>query len=233
MLKRSSNLNRTILLVVTAACSTVVTFGIVRFFTYSNETATNSGTVMSPPSRERFSITNEREIRTWHSESEASYLEENTIEQKDALVDPASLPPRWHHRDKDEWQGMLVDLSMQALCGSPDGCGMAMACVNGKCGPCKSDRQCDTGEVCVLDHCVPHDNVTCRSRRDCGAEEWCVLSGYSSDVRSNTNMQALCLASSGGESQMPENVNLEPGEPTTPAPYEASDLMATAHAHLR
>jgi hypothetical protein len=107
----------------------------------------------------------------------------------------------YHPRPEGEWQGMRVNLALRATCERSEGCGLAMACREGLCGPCEADGECAGGEVCVLDHCVPRAQAACRSRSDCGEEELCVLSGYSSDARNNGGMRASCLAGRGGEEE--------------------------------
>jgi hypothetical protein len=108
--------------------------------------------------------------------------------------------PRYHPRPAGEWQGMLVDLSLQPACDRADGCGLAMACIAGRCGPCRVDAECAAGEVCVLDHCVPGGAAACRSAADCPAGALCVLDGYSADPRGNAAMNAACQSRSGGAS---------------------------------
>lgn len=131
--------------------------------------------------------------------------------------------PKYHPRDLTEWQGMLVDLSLQANCELSTQCGLAMACHDGKCGPCTRDDQCGTGEGCVLDHCLLQSGIGCRSRRDCAPDELCVLSGYSDDARSNGELTAQCLAAKGGldEPIVSPRKNL-PGGPT---PVRADEMM--------
>lgn len=95
-------------------------------------------------------------------------------------------------RPAGEWQGMKVDESETWPCG--ESCSMARACVGGMCVPCTQDDQCQTGEVCVLDHCVQEKLVECRRAADCGSPEaLCVLTGYTSgDLRGNRDMRAHC-----------------------------------------
>jgi len=71
------------------------------------------------------------------------------------------------------------------------------ACVDDACAPCEGDSQCEAGEACILNHCVPHERVACRRRADCTEGGLCLLSGYSSGVRGNEDMHAYCAASSG------------------------------------
>lgn len=134
--------------------------------------------------------------------------------------------PKYKARDPEEWQGMLVNLSRQSLCDREEACGLAMACLEEKCGPCDRDRQCARGEVCVLEHCLMAANVGCRSRKECAPDSLCQLSGYSSDPRGNRDMLSRCRPSFGGEWQP----QLEPpalvGVPSAPpAPIDYSLLM--------
>ncbi len=136
--------------------------------------------------------------------------------------------PAYHARDPDEWQGMLVNVAMQAECTTSAGCGLAMACIDQRCGPCTADSQCADGEECVLDHCVAAPQVACRTRRDCageGDDALCVLSGYASDPRGNGGMTASCQLPSGGTDQ--DIANHEPPEtlPAPPIPVLPRDLL--------
>ncbi len=94
-------------------------------------------------------------------------------------------------RASDEWQGMPVD-EQQAQCDTSERCGLATACIAGRCGGCSADRDCASSEACVLDHCVRSELVACRSRSECRGDELCVLSGISSDARGNGDMRAYC-----------------------------------------
>lgn len=122
---------------------------------------------------------------------------------------PRSIPPnqgmadapdmdRWV-RAPTEWQGMLPDPELEWACGEIL-CAKARACVDGRCVPCVSDEECEAGERCVLQHCVPSANVECVTRADCDApDELCLLSGLSgSGGRSNADMVAYCLSPGGG-----------------------------------
>lgn len=122
--------------------------------------------------------------------------------------------PKLHPRAESEWQGMLVDTSLQAICEGENSCGLAMACVDNRCGPCSSDSQCGAGEVCVLDHCLVAEQSTCRTASDCGTGELCVLNGYSNDPRGNQQTRSYCQASKSGKQQSKEQViNAEIDEP--------------------
>jgi hypothetical protein len=128
---------------------------------------------------------------------------------------------------------MRVDLTNQALCAAVDGCGLAMACRAGRCGPCAVDGDCASGEACVLEHCVPATAVGCRGRRDCGAGELCVLSGYSDDPRGNRDLRATCIGDTGGHAPA-EGVDLAiAGSPAGPAPYEARALLDDVEADAK
>jgi len=138
----------------------------------------------------------------------------------DALGDddtdnPLAEAPKeqWHPRPADEWQGMLVDVSMPQYCETSALCGLALACdKDHRCGPCRFDPDCSNGEACVLDRCVPQKNVGCRSRADCaslGPEALCVMNGLTgNEPRANSQLKSFCQAPVGGEVQTPES-NLE------------------------
>lgn len=114
-------------------------------------------------------------------------------------------PPSYRTRPEGEWQGMRVDESLQAICGDEGVCGQAMACMNGRCGACQSDGDCEGGEACVLDHCVKSERVACRGRSDCGEPDTlCILTGLSAGVRGNESMSAVCSKSEGGTSETPD-----------------------------
>ena len=99
---------------------------------------------------------------------------------------------------------MLVNLDHQAFCSAEHPCGLAMACLEGRCGPCSASSDCRNGEVCVLDHCVRSEQSECTGRSDCGKDELCILSGYSGgDTRNNAQMRSFCLADKGGREQQP------------------------------
>ena len=107
-------------------------------------------------------------------------------------------PPKFHPRPEGEWQGMLIDMTLRPMCETTVQCGRALSCREGHCLPCLNDRDCDVGEVCVLDHCVREDLALCRTRADCHQESLCVLTGYSEGPRGNTDMKAFCMEASGG-----------------------------------
>lgn len=114
--------------------------------------------------------------------------------KKQRLGPGSAPPPVYHPRDPNEWQGMLVDVSaLPIFCRTPSDCGAALGCFgkNG-CGPCAVDRDCGSGEACVLDRCVLNYNVWCRSYRDCSGGVKCMLTGLSDDPRGNAEMQAVC-----------------------------------------
>lgn len=139
-------------------------------------------------------------------------------------------PPTYHPRAPKEWQGMLVNTSLQAECGTASHCGLAMACLSGRCGPCMLDGDCAAGERCVLDHCVKAGNVACRSRADCGGEALCVLTGYSPDPRGNEEMRANCLSTTGGVPQDESAVARPTLPPGRPPPIQPRALLDSIHA---
>jgi hypothetical protein len=133
------------------------------------------------------------------------------------LQEPA--PERkFHPRDPQEWQGMRVDVTESMDCELSARCGLALACVNGKCGPCTRDAECAPAEVCVLDHCVQRDRAACESRRDCPRGQPCVISEYSPGPRGNEDMRTACLTESG-----PSPVAEQPRPATT---EEVVDMRA-------
>jgi hypothetical protein len=102
-------------------------------------------------------------------------------------------PPAYHPRDPADWQGMRIDVNMLAYCDTTEHCGMARACIGGRCNPCTKDTECAAGEACVLDHCVIASNMKCRTHRDCNPGVLCALTGYTPDGgRNNSKMEALC-----------------------------------------
>lgn len=105
----------------------------------------------------------------------------------------------YHERDPNEWQGMRVKREGQPPCSAADSCGLALACIEGRCGACNRDAECASGETCVLDHCVRSERAECRRRADCSEPDAvCALSGYSGgDRRSNSEMRAYCLVPRG------------------------------------
>lgn len=146
-------------------------------------------------------------------------------------VDATAVPDRRAERpdplprDPVEWQGMLVDRSVQPGCGESSRCGLARACVDSRCVACRSDGECASGEVCVLDHCVLQDRAACRTRRDCGGDSLCVLSGYSPDVRGNATMTARCLDPAGGVPETAEQHAPRPGDPAPPMAVRPDRLL--------
>lgn len=138
-------------------------------------------------------------------------------------------PPNYHLRPSSEWQGMLVDTSMQSFCDGKSACGLAMACKNNLCGACLGDWECESGESCVLDHCVVSQNITCNSATDCGEGELCVLSGYSSDLRGNETMEAYCQATVSGSQptieQAIDSMDSDPGPYVLERPVSVDRLQ--------
>src|SRR5437868_1999847 len=48
-------------------------------------------------------------------------------------------------RASDEWQGMAID-ELQPSCDTSERCGLATACIAGRCGGCIADGDCASGE---------------------------------------------------------------------------------------
>lgn len=106
-------------------------------------------------------------------------------------------------RPPEEWQGMLVNITMAAACRTVSDCSLALSCVEGKCLACRESSDCLSGEICVLDHCLLEQHVSCAGVDDCVEGSLCVLSGYSDDVpRNNKEMVAECLRH-GGQDEPP------------------------------
>ena len=132
------------------------------------------------------------------------------VENEEGTEEPEFGQPIFYPRDPREWQGRLVDLSMQAICGDTGFCGRAMACLPaGKCGPCRLDRDCLTGERCVLDHCLKSAQVRCTRRANCKRpankldrnKDYCLIrnDGKSDDdARGNSSLWAVCSWSDEG-----------------------------------
>jgi hypothetical protein len=145
---------------------------------------------------------------------------------------PRLLPPRFAARPDGEWKGMLVNLNAAPPCETSAGCGLARACKDSRCVACSSDMDCATGEACVLDHCVRSEQVSCRERQDCGPDSVCMLSGYSTDLRGNRDMQTLCSDRSSGADRSAARtpVAVHPRGAPGPAPY--ADLFESARRAL-
>ncbi|MCG8555441.1 MAG: hypothetical protein MJD61_09175 [Proteobacteria bacterium] len=118
---------------------------------------------------------------------------------------PSAPSDRFHPRDPNEWQGMLVNVANFQVCTRSGSCGLGLACIERRCGPCSLDAECAEGEACVLDRCLREGNVGCRSRRDCGhlgEDALCILSGLTAhDPRSNAELRSYCNPGHGGTSQ--------------------------------
>lgn len=171
---------------------------------------------------------------------ELENAQEDPIEDvKRAFGDREALnvlsPPTYHPRPKSEWQGMLIDTSMQSVCEGKNSCGLAMACKNNLCGPCSVNADCAAGEACVLDHCVIEKNASCRTASECGANEQCVLSGYSTDPRGNGTTLAFCQPMTSGSQPTPELNNdpvaNDPGPPVFERPVSINQLQETLLEH--
>lgn len=142
----------------------------------------------------------------------------------------ATAVPRPHPRAEGEWQGMLVDMSMRQTCDVSQRCGLGLSCrSDGLCGPCEIDSDCASGEACVLDHCLPADNVECTAAADCirlGPEAVCALSGLTGgEPRGNSKMRAYCLKGTGGESPSPETAKPRLAGHAQPPPFDRRDLL--------
>lgn len=107
-------------------------------------------------------------------------------------------PPRWATRPPEEWQGMLINLNITPPCTASSECGLARACIGGRCMPCEQDQQCAAHEACVLQHCVARELVECRTAAECDADSKCILTGYSSEPRGNEGTRAYCQSAKGG-----------------------------------
>ena len=108
-------------------------------------------------------------------------------------------------RPASEWQGMPQDARLSWPCEGASGCGLARACVEGRCVPCSDDSQCGSDEGCVLEHCLLTEAIDCRVAAECDDDELCVLSGYAATPRGNEGMRAFCRPSSGGSEEGPED----------------------------
>jgi hypothetical protein len=169
--------------------------------------------------------------RTWESGGSTKLSARPQREWADDVPSKPVPPPEYQPRDKNEWQGMLVNMRMRAMCDTSVECGLAAACLDHLCGPCRADRECGPDEVCVLDHCLLARNTRCRSRRECpGEETFCILSGYSPDPRGNATMVAECHGSSGG-TPLPADMKLAEGIPAPPPPVDTLDLMRSVRIH--
>jgi len=115
------------------------------------------------------------------------------VERAEPMAGPGVEPaPTYFPRDPQEWQGMLVNLAIHPACAQSSDCGLARACRDQVCAPCRSDPECAPGESCVLDHCLITARVRCRTRRDCPGGEQCMLNEFSSDPRNNAEMESFC-----------------------------------------
>jgi len=154
--------------------------------------------------------------------AKASPLKQNAVAH---IARPAAQKPvEYYPRPPEEWQGMLVDLSVASTCDETIHCGLAQVCRDGRCLPCRKDEECESGSVCVLDHCVAEERVSCRLRRDCGGRAACVLSGYSSDPRGNADLRAFCVSRESGLPAAPETQPPE-RDPSTIKPSPSEELL--------
>jgi hypothetical protein len=143
----------------------------------------------------------------------AAYLQSQATEPVPSCDDPGAgengtcaepAPAReCVERPAGEWQGNLV-CGPYPPCERPDGCGLALACIDGLCGACTRDEQCAPGEGCALDHCMPSASIGCRTRSDCSGDALCILSGITGGTaRGNEDLRAYCLSPSGGSPMAP------------------------------
>lgn len=144
---------------------------------------------------------------------------------------PVDGEERLHPRDPGEWQGMLVDVSRSQECSSSGGCGLALACKGGMCGPCGADRECSSGEICVLDHCILGAAAGCRSRQDCPNEGLCLLSGITADPRGNGRMISRCIATRGAVSPL-SSTEASPFLPQALLPAPGTSVPSLTEADL-
>lgn len=83
-------------------------------------------------------------------------------------------------------------------------CGMALACVRGRCAECLEDRECGRAEVCAVGRCLRAELALCRRNEDCPGEDVvCQLGEISSDSRGNGSMRSECLNLNGGRPEIP------------------------------
>lgn len=128
-------------------------------------------------------------------------------------------------REPGEWQGMPIDSDGDAPpCDTSATCGLARACVSGRCVACAGDAECAAGETCVLQHCLLRTNARCRTARECGRGELCVVSDYSSDFRGNGVMRSACLGT--GPNPFFEPVEPTPRTPASSAIVETEDVRS-------
>lgn len=151
------------------------------------------------------------------------------VDEASVFVGPgATVPPKYYPRDPGEWQGRLVELSAREPCNDFGACGRARACVEGVCGPCRTDDNCLTGEACVLNNCVPSHKVNCRSRTDCPTDSVCMLvdDGTASGWRGNAGLVAVCSRSEESKAIRRRNDAEVTGrkEPAAPDPVSMSGL---------
>lgn len=140
-------------------------------------------------------------------------------------------------RPDDEWQGMPIDNADPASCVPEIGCGLALACVDGKCVGCETDEDCMQDELCVLQHCIRDSLAECFSKSDCPKNSLCILSGVSSGPRGNRETRAYCQSNASGFDQIrtPEiedlQANVEPSPFARPPSKET--LLTDLKTELR
>lgn len=108
-------------------------------------------------------------------------------------------------------------------CATSERCGLARACVGGRCIPCRADSECAVGEVCVLAHCVISRLAACARDGDC-REGTCVLTGLSAGARGNEDMRAICLPLRGPSGLAPTDVPPRTA-PAAPIPVQPGVLI--------
>jgi hypothetical protein len=126
---------------------------------------------------------------------------------------PHAREVKYHPRAPEEWQGMLIDVAVRPPCEKSSLCQLALACVDGTCGPCSESSDCAVGEVCVLDHCLERARVECTRAKDCADGELCIVQSEGSDsrrdVRGNLFLKSTCT-SGGIVPGRPQNYDEEP-----------------------
>lgn len=166
--------------------------------------------------------------------SPARATAEETMDAGAAAVGAAGLAAEYEWREPSEWQGMLLNRAFATICETSGGCGLAMACRGGRCGPCETDSQCAPGEVCSVQHCIQAHLAECRSRRDCpGDEAFCILSGYTADVRGNGSMRAYCTAAGDWGKPLDEEGEREVVQQQDARTLEAREVVPGSAEDLR
>lgn len=160
----------------------------------------------SDPAPERRAITAYSLPSTSVNEEDDKALSSQPEKRGTSVVRPVAIPgrtiaidpPVFAYRDPLEWQGALVNESLQIPCVGSQTCGLALACIEGICSPCRADSDCVSGERCAVQHCILSENHACTTRRDCGTNELCELSGLSPGPRGNASTTSYCSKGEGG-----------------------------------